>query len=1678
MKKFIVYLLVIILTVSLGFAIFYLVRDNEIISISSASIYRDKGDSFTLDINHQNRKKSTTITVTSSDESVVSGSYNSSASQYNAVANNGGVARINVRTDNVKFRNLWCDVIVGDGTVESPYYISSVEQLAAIGMGEEITVTDENGVTTGTGVYYGGAGYEKYHSNLCYKLISDIDASKINNGHWVPLRHFSGRFDGNGMTISNIHIDRASYRNTLEDKADNLFTGERAGLFEVVHSGAVVYNFKLENYTANGDYGIFGTIAAENYGTIERIEVKDAYLAIRTGVLGGIVGKNETLQTEVVKTIEKEDGSTSTIEVSEREVARIDRVSVILTLGIEKSFDESTGSPVETIKGVSGVVGGLVGQNIAGTVVYSYVRGNVYFGSDAELGVTYGGIVGVNNAKNDFVVKNNDSLQTYQGAHIKDCYSDLRANYSASLIQSTIGGAIGVNNDVVVDEYKGDNLKVASYLIGIYYNKNNLNFVANEEDTATTYQGIGEFFVKNAGVDKDVTFDDTKTIVYGLTSEEMTNKENFVSHVSKRVVFNEDGISQGVEEYEEMWLFDTVWVIDNENNDKMPYLNYQLVYIPDDFNTVGSPVVTGDYDNYFYDLEVVYPISILSGVDGKLRIKVGEFSQLTYSPSGIEVFWSSSDEDIVEVDPNTGLIEGKSAGVATVTATTNYNSTATITVIVEKIAYSFTGPDTLYLFVNDTLAHNIELSPTPVGNDANNSINYTIADDSIIGLSADKKSVVAKKVGETTLTAEFMGASITCKVVVSEKPETNLALKAEDKNPLYITGYINTMQLNGTINITGNNGYALKATTKSGSGVVDYSLAGNTLSYTIKNIGTQVIEVTASGEDAVNKYNGSVYIYFTIKDSQSVTLTTSSSTIRGYYDTMTKNGTITVTNSASANLSYNVSTSNASVVTATTNGNSIKYSIIKTGTATLTITVATPNYQGTAYVYFDIMKTNVVVPTETISITSSLTIYQGSTATISHSGTNYTIKSWTSANNSIATVDSNGVVTGKGIGSTTITATTTTGKKAYCTVYVKAVSTVSLSITPATKTMYVGDTYQMTASGNWQTLTWSSSNNGAVTVDSNGLLTAVAIGNSTITAIAKDANGYTATRRATITVVERPVTISLAVSPSQYVSVTEQVTVTATLSDGSDAGNIVVSGSKSGSISSNFLGPNTITFTPSVVETITVTVTKGSASASVTIYVSEYKGYSKYIYNLAQLNAVRYYPNNEFIVMNDIDVSSMNPWIPIGTKSQPFKGKISGNTSQITISGINVTGQTYASLFGYTSGATISKLYISDSLFDGTYAGAFVARGKATISYCSVLNSTITAQNSAGGMIGYAETGSAVSGCTTSNCTITATKSSGACVGGVVGYATGATVNNCNVSGGKVQLSSSAHGYAGGIVGKLNATAITSALVGSANSVTISANMTDNDYAGGIVGSIGGTSATCSINIATVKSASIKGYYAGAVGGEMNISTSITLKFSTGSKGYRGEDLTTADYEISVNRVGVKSGVTVTGEYAGGLFAAVPSGVIYNCYTHATLKGYSANSNRAGFVVQLKCSSGFGDKGGTGTAGVVRYSYSAVTFAGSGNKPMAVCAGEPHQKYATGKRVYGFVMNYVFYDASGKAYYNPAYDYGLFSKDDVVDAKCSATSIKKANTYSGKGFSSSVWKITDGSYPTLKNERV
>ncbi|MGN0961905.1 MAG: Ig domain-containing protein, partial [Christensenellales bacterium] len=888
MKKFIVYLLVIICCVSLGFAVFYLVRDNEVISISSASIYKDVGDKFTLDINHINKKASTTISITSSDDSIVSGKYDANNGEYTAEAKKGGVARINVRTTNAKFRNLWCDVIVGDGTVESPFYISTAEQLASIGMGAEIFTTGEDGSTIASGVYAGAGNYEKYASNLCYKLIANIDASTVNQGYWVPLRNFNGRLDGNGFTISNIYIDAEGYKEALGDKADAIFNSNKpAGLFESIGENGIVYNLKLDNFKAVGTYSEFGTITARNKGTIERVEVKNAYTSIITSVFGGIVGTNSTTETLVEKT----DEQGNPVATYVRNVARVDRCSVILTHGQKSNNDGSL-----DILGATGTIGGIVGINNGGTIVYSYVRGNIYFGDDSVSAITFGGIVGMNRVVSG--LHYNASIEDesqFQGANIKDCYSDLRTNFLATPnSNSKIAGAVAVNEDSKNGIFDESDNRVNNYLIGIYYNKDNLNY--KQEGITKAFTGIAEFTLDGS----KVTFTDTITIVYGLTAEEMLNPEKYISHTTKSVEFNSDGTSKGIVEKNILWFFDTVWVIDADTNDGMPYLNYQLIYIPDDFGTVGVPVVPSDLVGYYYKIEIDYPVSIISGVDGKLRIKVNEYYQLVYSPTGLDITWTSSNSSVVSVDEN-GKLQGLKAGVATVTAKTKTGSTDTITVIVENIPYVINNlPETIYLYVADTFdLSEIEVVPTPSGSDT---ISYSLktTDGKVTDIaSISGTTLTAIKAGNAVLYVSIADTKVSANVIISTRPEVTLTA-----SPRTVSGYFEDMSKTGSITITNSQSADLTYTYsfKSGAGLVNLGFSStnkNILNYEIVGTGNAVVNISITNTG----YSGNLDIYFNIKSETSVELTLSSATITGYYEDIKKTGSVTISNSANASLS-------------------------------------------------------------------------------------------------------------------------------------------------------------------------------------------------------------------------------------------------------------------------------------------------------------------------------------------------------------------------------------------------------------------------------------------------------------------------------------------------------------------------------------------------------------------------------------------------------------------------------------------------------------------------------------------------------------------------------------------------------------------------------------------------------
>ena len=140
-------------------------------------------------------------------------------------------------------------------------------------------------------------------------------------------------------------------------------------------------------------------------------------------------------------------------------------------------------------------------------------------------------------------------------------------------------------------------------------------------------------------------------------------------------------------------------------------------------------------------------------------------------------------------------------------------------------------------------------------------------------------------------------------------------------------------------------------------------------------------------------------------------------------------------------------------------------------------------------------------------------------ATVAPSNATDKTVTWTSSDSSIATVSNTGVVRGIAYGTATITATSSNGLTATCTVHVVPTPVEGISLNKTSTTLVVisgtGQTEQLTATitpadAVNKNVTWTSSNPAVATVSSTGLVTAVAKGTATITVTTED-GGYTAT---------------------------------------------------------------------------------------------------------------------------------------------------------------------------------------------------------------------------------------------------------------------------------------------------------------------------------------------------------------------------------------------------------------------------------------------------------------------------------------------------------------------------------------------------------------------------------------
>ena len=227
--------------------------------------------------------------------------------------------------------------------------------------------------------------------------------------------------------------------------------------------------------------------------------------------------------------------------------------------------------------------------------------------------------------------------------------------------------------------------------------------------------------------------------------------------------------------------------------------------------------------------------------------------------------------------------------------------------------------------------------------------------------------------------------------------------------------------------------------------------------------------------------------------------------------------TATVTPDNTTNKAVTWKSSNTSVATVE-NG---KITAVALGEATITATTADgTNLSASCKV--------TVEPTKVTSITLSkntASLHVGETVTLTATvkpddATDKTV-TWKSSNDAVATVD-NGKVTAVALGEATITATTADGTNlsASCKVTVEPTKVTSITLSKNTASLHVGETVTLTATvkpddATDKTVTWKSSNDAVATVD-NGKVTAVALGEATITATTADGTNLTATCAITV----------------------------------------------------------------------------------------------------------------------------------------------------------------------------------------------------------------------------------------------------------------------------------------------------------------------------------------------------------------------------------------------------------------------------------------------------------------------------------------------------------------------------------------------------------------------------------
>lgn len=488
---------------------------------------------------------------------------------------------------------------------------------------------------------------------------------------------------------------------------------------------------------------------------------------------------------------------------------------------------------------------------------------------------------------------------------------------------------------------------------------------------------------------------------------------------------------------------------------------------------------------------------------------VGQVTQLTADPlddggrllANRPVTWTSSDVNIATVTES-GLVTALSPGGTIITATAEGQSAfASITVAAIPIANVIVTPAVNDLFVGQTTQLTAEARDASGAPLTDRVIVWATSRPQVATVTSEGL-VTAISSGTATITASSEGRSATAAVNVSPRPVSSVVLSPGQAT--MAAGQ--SLQL--TVSLTDVNGQVL---------------TGRQVAFATSNV--QVATVSATG-----------LVTGVAPGSVTITATSEGST-----------GTAAITVTPEPVASVDISPASGSVVVGSTlqlyatprsvagqplSGRSVTWSSGAPGLASVSATgLVTGLTTGNAVVLASVegkqgsaMITVRQVPVASITINpASGTMAVGQTVTLSAQTLDATgnvltgrVVGWSSSDQTVATVDNNGVVTGIAAGTVTISALSE-GQSSTATVQVTSGVAVAMlvGVSPAQANVAVGQNLQLSAvvrDANGTVIsnapvTWSTSNLFLARVSSTGLVTGVAAGTATITATSGTAYG-------------------------------------------------------------------------------------------------------------------------------------------------------------------------------------------------------------------------------------------------------------------------------------------------------------------------------------------------------------------------------------------------------------------------------------------------------------------------------------------------------------------------------------------------------------------------------------------